>query len=92
MTEKTKLNKKRTFQLKPGKFLELSGHDNVHQISLASQISAYTGYKYINNTDRVKSVDLEVFIALLSGGAGLSEEKILNMKLGDLFEFVDADD
>ncbi len=83
---------KRTLRLTPENLLKISGQKNAHQLSLASKISAYTGYKYVRDPNKVKSVDLEVLFAILSNGAELSDKQILDLKIGDLFEVIEVDD
>jgi len=64
----------------------------VHKLTMASAVSVGTAYKYIRYPEKVKALDLGVVAAFLLDGCELSEKDVLNMKLGDLFEFVDADD
>lgn len=72
------------------KLLEKSGLDNIHQVTLRARISTFTGYKYFNTPENVKSVDMKVLASILIDGIGLSPKQVLEMKIGDLFELVDV--
>jgi hypothetical protein len=65
--------------------LESSNLGNIHKLSLNAGISAQTAYKYLQNPENVKSLDLKVLAAILMEGLGLSEKQILDMKVSDLF-------
>lgn len=84
-----KKNQKR-LALKGEVILKISGFENVHQITLHSMISVQTGYKYLQDSRNVKSLDLKVLASLLMDGAGLTPNQVLEMKIGDLFELVDS--
>ena len=82
--------KQKKFVLKGNWILKKSGLDNVHQITLRARISAQTGYKYIQTPEKVKAFDMKVLATLLIDGAGLTPKEVLEMKIGDLFDLVDA--
>ena len=73
--------------LKKQILLSLSGLDNPHQLALRSQVSSPTVNKYVNNPETVDAIDAQVLSSILLNAAGFSPEKILDMKLGDIFEF-----
>lgn len=73
-------------RLIPGILLKLGrGAANVHVLSMQSQRSYPAVYDYA--AGNTKRIDLDVMTSILSSGLGMSQDEILNLKLGDLFEF-----
>jgi hypothetical protein len=70
-------------------FLKLSGLENPHQLALRSQVSSPTVNKYNISPEKIVAVDTSVLSSILLNGVGLSQEQILALKLGDIFEFVE---
>lgn len=85
------------FRLKGRPILQL-GKDvkNLHRVHLRSQVSLPTVTKYLSDNpeilDSMKSVDLESLYGLLVDGLGLTEEEVLNLRLGDILEVVQSRD
>lgn len=77
----------RTLSLKPYVLLELGdGSDNTHILAMKSQRSYPAVRSFV--TASVRRIDLDVLASVLTNGAGLTEEQVLDLRLGDLFEFV----
>lgn len=77
----------RQLTLKGKNIFSISGLDNVHQLALQSGVSAQTAYKYASEPERVHAIDLAVLTRFLVNGAKLTEEQVLNLRLGDILEF-----
>jgi hypothetical protein len=79
------------FRLKGRPIIDL-GRDvnNSHQVHLRSQVSWPTVSKYLSDDpatlDEMRSLDLEVLYGILVDGLGLSEEEVLNLRLGEILE------
>ncbi len=79
------------FRLKGRPILSLGKNvENPHQVHLRSQVSWPTVSKYLSDDTKVldgmKSMDFEALYGLLVDGLGLSEDEVLNLKLGDILE------
>jgi hypothetical protein len=69
-----------------GKILELSTEPtNAHKIHLQSSVSYPTVHNMLARPEAVQRMDLTALYKVLSAGLGLSDDEILNLKLGDLF-------
>lgn len=78
-----------TFRLKGRDLLSLGGGaENAHQLSLRSRLSWPTVYKYITTPERITTISMDVLAGLLIDGLGLTAAQILDMRFGDLFEYV----
>jgi hypothetical protein len=62
------------------------GADNAHQLALRSRKSYPTVKKYLD--EEVKQIDLDVLSSVLIDGQEMKVEDLLNLRLGDLFEYV----
>jgi hypothetical protein len=63
---------------------------NVHELSLKSKRSYPAVHDYINlGSSKHGSVNLGVLTSILTEGLGLEESAVLDLKVGDLFEFAD---
>jgi hypothetical protein len=80
------------FRLKGPQLLKLAkGVDNAHQASLRGSVSWPTASRYINTPQKVRVLDLEVFTNLVIDGFGLTPDEVLNLRMGDLFEYADRE-
>jgi hypothetical protein len=70
--------------------LELSKLENPHRLSLRSGVSYDTTLRFVNEPEKVKDIDTTVLASLLLKGLGMSEKEVLDLRLGDLFAFVDS--
>ena len=57
------------------------------KLALQSGVSAQTAYKHASEPERVHAIDLAVLTRFLVNGAKLTEEQVLNLRLGDILEF-----
>jgi hypothetical protein len=80
----------RRIVFKKNVLLELSGLPNPHQLALRSRVSSPTIAKYVNAPETSEVIDAAVLASILIDGLGKSEKEVLNLRLGDLFEFVDS--
>ncbi len=78
--------------IRPGVLLAKSGTSNPHQLAMKARVSAPTAAKYVNTPEAVQVVDMAVLAAILTEGFGLSPRQALNLRLGDIFDFVDDGD
>jgi hypothetical protein len=76
-------------RLKGQKLLSMSKMPNPHQLALKVQMAAPTVHRYVIQSDRVMAIDLQVLPQLVMRALDLTPEQLLDMKVGDLFEFVD---
>jgi hypothetical protein len=70
------------------KILELSNLPNAHQLALRSRVSYPTVDRYINCPEETSQVSAVVMAAILTEGLGLTPEQVLDLRVGDLFQFV----
>jgi len=63
---------------------------NMHKLSLVAEISYQTIHRYFN-TPNISTINGTVLYAIIIGGMGLSIEEAENLRLGDVFEFIDKD-
>lgn len=84
----------RTLRLKGKDLIKFgAGARNIHDLSLRSKRSYPVIRDYITYGGSKKgSVDLSVLASILMDGLELKESEILEMKIGDLFEFLDIED
>lgn len=75
-----------------GVLLKKSGLTNPHQLALRARVSSPTIAKYVNSPEASEVIDAGVLASILLDGFEMSEKDALNIRLGDLFEFVDATD
>ena len=71
------------------KLLEKSGLANAHQLSLKARASYPTVEKYVNRPESLVSMDCAVLAALLLDGLELKQDQALDLRLGDIFKFID---
>ena len=69
--------------------IQRSGQENAHRLALASQVSAPTIHRYIHRADEVISLDTQVLANILLKGMGLTPAQALELRLGDIFKFVE---
>ncbi len=82
-----------TFRLKGSSLLEKAkenGIENMHQLHLEAGVTYQTVHRYIND-ENMEKINLRVFADVLFNGVGYTPEELMNMKFGDLFEYVDDD-
>ena len=77
-------------QVKGAALLERSGEPNANQFAHKVRVSAQTGYRYTETPERVLAFDAGVLARILTLGLGLTPEQALELKIGDLFEFVEV--
>lgn len=70
------------------KLLKLSGMQNPHQLALQARVSAPTIKRYIDSPEQAVSLDAGVLANILLDGLGLTQERALALRLGDIFKFV----
>jgi len=71
--------------------LELGHVPNAHQLALRSGVSVPTVAKYINKPEKSETITGEVLASILLNGLQLTEKQVLDLRIGDLFEFFDPD-
>jgi hypothetical protein len=64
---------------------------NVRAVSKQSNISRSTVYKILDEPETI-NVSLAMVYRFLSGGLGMSDGEILDMRVGDLFEISGGED
>ena len=67
------------------------GADNVHKLALESKRSYPAVKSYVEDPDKNR-IDLDVLGSILVDGQGLTPEQMLNLRLGDVFEYVEIDE
>lgn len=67
-----------------------SRQENAHRLALVAQVSAPTVNRLINNPNAVQSFDAEALGNILTKGLGLTVEEAGELKLSDVFLFVDG--
>jgi hypothetical protein len=77
--------------LKSKRLLEISGL-NTNQLAMKARVPQQTAYKYIGKPEKVQALDATTLAKFFLDGLGLSPEQVLEMKIGDLFEFVDKNE
>ena len=77
-----------TVRLKGRELLEKYGV-SMYRVAADGGLSYPTVHKYLTRPDDVQHMSLDVLYGLLRG-VGLTSEQAAQLKLGDLFEFVDA--
>lgn len=65
------------------------GSANAHRLSLDSRMSYTTIEKYTKRPETVSALDLKTISALLVDGLGFTPDEVLDLRLGDLFEWKD---
>lgn len=86
--------KRGTFRLKGQGLLQRAkarGVANLYQLHLRSGRGWQTTHKYMTR-ETLQSIDLEILADLLIDGVGLTPAEIAEMKFGDIFEFVPAEE
>ena len=80
-----------TFRLKGSSLLskakEKKGIENAHQLSMEAKITYQTVYKYFDS-EGMKALDLRVLAQLLLSGVGYTQEELMDVKFGDIFEYI----
>ena len=80
-----------TFRLKGSSLLDKAkqnGVENMHQLHLESRVTYQTIQKYMKESE-LPSIDLHVLACLLLDGVGYTPEELMNVKFGDIFEYVE---
>jgi hypothetical protein len=72
------------------KLLEMSGEPNAHQLSLKARVTYPTVDKYVNKPGQTIAYDTISLTQILIDGLDLTEDQILNLKIGDIFEIIDV--
>jgi len=84
-----------TFRLKARHLRELTeqaGRENPHQVSMLSGVSYPTIEKYVVGKTPVDDLlHLPSLSGILVDACGLAPEKVLAMRMGELFEYVPRD-
>jgi hypothetical protein len=81
--------KKGTFRLKGPNLLSLGrGADNPHRLAMQSGVSTQTIYRYFNDPESVKQVDLVTLASIIIDGLGISPEDLHLLSFADVFEFI----
>jgi len=75
--------------LRGKEFLKMAGVENAHQLSLRAQVSYPTVEKYVNRPADMLQIDMKVLSSILVNAIGMTREEILNMSVGELFEWKD---
>jgi len=78
-------------QVKGSTLLEKSGEPNANQFSHRARLSIQTAYRYIQQPEEVLAFDSRVLARILIDGLGLTPEKALDLKFGDVFDLVEVD-
>lgn len=66
---------------------QLFGPDvNIRKLCPKAGISIPSAYRILDHPERIERIDLGLLFRLLSGGLGMSNQQILDMRVGDLFE------
>ena len=63
-------------------------YNDIKTAAKMTGMSRPTLSNWVNSSETVSRLDLNSFTNLLVDGLGLSPDQALNMKLGDIFEFV----
>ena len=82
-----------TFRLKGSSLLEKAkknGVENMHQLHLQAGVTYQTVLRYMNN-ENMEKINLRVFADVMFNGVGLTPDELMNMKFGDLFEYIEDD-
>jgi len=66
------------------------GAINAHQLSLRSQKSYPSVSSYTKDPNDLAMIELEMLACILMEGQGLTADEVLDLRLGDLFEIVEA--
>lgn len=83
-----------TFRLKGSSLLaraKKNGVENRHQLGLEAKVSHQTIYAIFDG-EPMMQIDLRVLAKILILGVGYTPEELMNVKFGDIFEYVDEDD
>ena len=64
------------------------GVENKHQLSYEARVAYNTILKYFDE-DGMKALDLRVLCTLLIQGIGFTPEELMNVKFGDIFEYIE---
>ncbi|HEY6072582.1 MAG TPA: hypothetical protein VIV15_04115 [Anaerolineales bacterium] len=79
----------RRLAIKGAALLKRSGETNANQLAHKLRVAAQTAYKYVHTPEELTSIDCKVLAAILLDGFGLTEKQALDVRLGELFEFID---
>ena len=81
-----------TFRLKGSSLLQRAkdtkGIENKLQLSYEARVSYNTIQKYIGG-EGMKALDLRVLCTVLIQGVGYSPEELMDMRFGDIFDYVE---
>jgi hypothetical protein len=80
----------RKIVFKNGALMELAKVDNAHRLAMRAGVSYSAVTKYVNHPETVDALDMTVFASLLLRGLELSPDAALDLRIGDLFEFVES--
>jgi len=83
-----------TFRLKGSSLLARAKENDVenrHQLAMKSNISHQSIYSIFDG-EPMKQIDLRVLSRLLILGVGYTPEELMNVKFGDIFEYVDENE
>lgn len=72
-------------QLNGKRILEISGLPNAHQISMRALVSYDTVNRYLNAPEKVNEIDAGVLTRILLDGCGIAPERLMEMRIGDIF-------
>lgn len=84
-----KLDKQGKFRIKGRELLKLGNARTAHQLAMRTQVGWTTMQKYMaseKKRDQMRYIDLEILYSIFANGLGLSDEEILNLKIGDVFD------
>ena len=80
-------------RIKGSAMLELGeGAENAHRLALRSRKSYPAIRGYIDEENAKARIDLDVITAILVDGLGFTQEQVLDIRIGDIFKFVEIDD
>lgn len=85
------MKQKYRLQVKGKALLERSGEENANQFAHKARLATQTAYRYINQPDKVDAFDAGVLARIFINGLGLTPKQALDLRIGDIFEIVEAD-
>lgn len=81
-----------TFRLKGSSLLEKAksnGVENMHQLHLQAGVTYQTVHRYIND-DGLEKLNLSVLASVLINGVGYTPDELMNLKFGEIFDYVEG--
>lgn len=81
-----------TFRLK-GRQLYAKGYadrrvKNIQEVATKSGMTYPTAFRWIDRPEEITGINLENLAGFLIDGLGLTPEEVINLRLGDVFDFV----